>query len=642
MDYLSGLNERQRRAVEKIEGPLLVVAGAGAGKTRMIAHRILHLVKSGVDPKKILAITFTNKAAGEMRERIEALLKTDPNLNRPLSFTELPTVGTFHALGVKMLREHGKVLNISPRFSIFDRGDSRKAVKSAMERAGVDPKQFDPSKILRSISSLKGEGETFHSAREVSEGNFWEKLVLSVWEQYEKILNVEKALDFDDLLLSSVEILRKDNDIRLYYQNAWKYLHIDEYQDTNKVQYTLAMLLAEKHKNICVVGDSDQMIYSWRGARIDNILDFEKDFPNAETILLEENYRSTKTILSAANEIIRKNIMRKEKNLFTKNDEGEKLSLYSAYDEQDEAACSVKKVSSLIAAGASPEEIAVLFRANFQTRALEEAFLNENVPYQIIGTRFFERKEVKDVLSFLRAALNPNALSDLSRIANVPPRGIGKVTLLKMFEKKPIVGATGKKVAQLYTILNKINIFALAHKLSETIKYIVKESGMETALKRGDEDDQERLENIKELATLALRYDTLLPENAIEKFLDDAALATDQDELEERTPTVKLMTVHASKGLEFTYVFITGLEEGLFPHTSMFDDDESRDPEEERRLFYVALTRAKKKVFLSYASVRTIFGSRDVRLPSRFLSDIPDNLLQPSDGGERLKTIYLK
>ena len=641
MNHLETLNNRQKEAVFHTIGPLLILAGAGAGKTRTIAHRILHLVKNGVDPKNILAITFTNKAAKEMRDRINNLIKNDSGLNRPVSIDSLPFVSTFHSLGVHILRENSRLASINSKFLIFDRSDSKRAVKEASEKAGFDPKQFEPAKILSSISWNKGEGLTLNEFRQSSDKNFWKRLVATVWDKYDMILKEENALDFDDLLLKTVKLLANNHEIRDHYANRWNHIHIDEYQDTNKVQYELMRLLSEKNRNLCVVGDIDQMIYSWRGARIDNILNFEKDFPDAKLVVLEENYRSTKVILEAANEIIKKNIKRKEKNLFTKNTGGANISVYSAYDESDEANYVSQAVKSLLAAGTTHNEIAVLFRANFQSRVLEEAFVSSEIPYQVIGTRFYERKEVKDVLSFIRAALNENSLGDLKRIVNVPPRGIGKVTLLKIFEKKDIAGAVGEKVRSFFNLLEKIKDLASTNKTSDTIKFVLKASGLEAHLKTGTEEDIERLENVKELATLSIRYDNMAPPEGIEKLLEDAALAADQDELEDsdQKQKVKLMTVHASKGLEFEHVFIIGLEDGLFPHQPL-DNNEDRDEEEERRLFYVALTRAKKKVHLSYASVRTIFGSRQVNLPSEFVTDIPDRLMEAAEMPNSIKTIY--
>ncbi|HJL55811.1 MAG TPA: 3'-5' exonuclease, partial [Candidatus Paceibacterota bacterium] len=433
-----------------------------------------------------------------------------------------------------------------------------------------------------------------------------------VWREYERILKRENTYDFDDLLLKTVILLETNENVLERYKNIWKYIHIDEYQDTNKVQCKLVNLLTGNDNNICVVGDVDQNIYSWRGADIENLLDFENKYKNTKTLLLEEKYRSTKNILEASNSVIKKNKKRKEKNLFTKNEDGEKLSLFCALNENHEAQFITLKSKELIESGVEPKEIAVLYRANFQSRILEEVFLSFDVPYQVLGVRFFERKEVKDILAYLQVALNPESITATKRIINVPARGIGKVTFMKIVEGREgeLSTSARAKVADFRALLKQISDIALSLKPSETIKFILKNTGIEDTLKNGAEEEQERLENIKELVTLASRYDVLEPNEGVGKLLEDAALASEQDELKEEKNAVRLMTVHASKGLEFEYVFIAGLEDGLFPHSGL--SDEKKDDEEERRLFYVALTRAKKKVFLSYASVRTIFGSQSV------------------------------
>jgi len=434
-------------------------------------------------------------------------------------------------------------------------------------------------------------------------------------------------LDFDDLLLKTAILLKNYPEIRAKYNSVWEHIHIDEYQDTNKVQYDIATMLTGDNKNICVVGDIDQMIYSWRGADLQNILDFEKTYPEAKVILLEENYRSTQTILSAANNVIRKNIMRREKNLFTKNSEGEKIELIISVNEKEEARMIADNARTLIENGTRPREIAVLYRANFQSRVLEEAFLNKNIPYQILGVRFFERKEIKDTLSFIKSALNRESASDMARIVNIPPRGIGKSTILKVIMKQEhALGPSLKiKVSQFLHLLDSIKHIAMTKKPSVLIKYILKETGMEMTYKNGSAEEQEKLENLRELTSVATQYDFLPPEEGVEALLSNSALATDQDELEKNNNAVKLMTVHASKGLEFDGVFISGLEQDLFPHQRIGKDEISQsEAEEERRLFYVALTRARKKIFLSYSQTRTIYGTTKVNIPSEFISDIGD------------------
>ena len=625
MSYLDNLNERQKQAAEHQNGPLLIVAGAGAGKTKTIASRIVRLVQKGVRPENILAITFTNKAAKEMRDRVEKALRSEKSLNRPISLAGWPFVSTFHSLGVHILRENARSIGLNRHFGIFDRGDSKKSIRQAMEIVGVNPKQFEPGKILEIISREKG-NNLLVDEYEAGIGNeYLPGIIAKIWHQYDKILAEEKALDFDDLLLRAVRLLKEKPEILEKYQNIWHYLLIDEYQDTNKIQYELARFLAEKSKNICAVGDTDQLIYGFRGASIRNLLEFEKDYPNTTLILLEENYRSSKRILEVANRVIEKNRFRHEKKLFTQKPLGEKIGVYAAYDETDEANYIAGKAQSLIAAGGKPEEIAALYRANFQSRAIEEAFLNEKIPYQVLGTRFFERKEVKDILAYIKASLSPDNLTDFKRAIENPRRGVGKVTLVKalsgMEEKLP--AAARQKIGEFRNLLGQIKKQALSGKASETIKFVLRVSGIEAQLKSGGDDERERLENIRELASLAVKYDGLPPEEGMEKLLTDAALASDQDELQENKPAVKLMTVHSAKGLEFDYVFITGLEDGLFPHERLGEKEiNEEEGEEERRLFYVALTRARKKIFLSHTSIRTIFGSRQVNLPSEFFADI--------------------
>lgn len=631
-NHLEGLNEPQKQAVEKTEGPLLVLAGAGSGKTRVITHRIVELIMKGVAPHNILAVTFTNKAASEMRERVVDLIKKHTSSARA-GLDSTPTVTTFHALGVRILREFHETLDLPRHFTIYDRSDSNKAIKKALETAGYSPKQFEPRNMLSMISRAKGDALSRTEFLE-NASSYPERVAAEVWEHYEKTLKADKALDFDDLLLKTLNLLKAHPTILNTLQNRFKYVHVDEYQDTNRVQFEIVKLLTNESQNLCVVGDVDQNIYSWRGADIKNVLQFEKNFPECETIFLEENYRSTQTIIAASNDIIKKNVNRVEKTVFTNNSEGELITLFAAMTGSDEAEYIVMTIKSLLADGASPSDIAILYRTNFQSRALEEAFLNFNVPYQLLGTKFFERKEVKDVLSYLRLALNPGSNADLARVINTPTRGIGKVTLLKVLEgnRAELKGATLEKVQRFDQIMMDIADHARTEPISKTLKFIMQRTGIEVDYKKsGTEDDLTRLENLQELVTLAVRYDELDPEAAVEALLDNAALQSDQDELQakEEKDAVRLMTVHAAKGLEFPYVFITGLEEGLFPHERL--DSKGVDHEEERRLFYVALTRAEKKVWLTYAHMRTIFGTQRVNVPSSFIQDIDSNYIEGQD-----------
>lgn len=637
MDTLHGLNDAQRQAVLTTEGPLLIVAGAGAGKTKTVVHRIAHIASQGITPRHILAVTFTNKAAKEMRERTVALLK-----EHHLDTGAAPFVSTFHSLGVFLLRKFGAYNGTVKRFTILDDGDTNTIIKESMQALGLDPKTHDP-RALKSIISRSA--NALNTPEELlSQSNPTYRLAGRVWSMYMKHKEKHHALDFDDLLLQSVTLLEKNPEAQAWCQNEWHYIHIDEYQDTNEVQYRIARALAGDRKNLCVVGDSDQSIYSWRGANIKNILEFERDYPEATVVLLEENYRSTKTVISAANEVIKKNTHRTPKHLFTNKHEGEPISLYGAYDEVDEARFIVERAVERIDSGVDPADIAVLFRANFQSRVLEEAFLSYNIPYQVLGVRFFERKEVKDVLAYIKAALNPDNLLDIKRTINTPTRGIGKVTIAKLFAegKESLSGKAFIAVSAYYDLLVRIREYIEGHSVSDILKFVITETKIDQSLK-DEPDADERLENLEELVTLGLRYDHTDGASGVERLIEEATLMSDQDTLDKKQdrPGVKLMTVHASKGLEFNTVFVTGLEHGLFPH-ERGERLTGADAEEERRLMYVAVTRAREKLYLTYASMRTIFGARDIRLPSEFLSDIPDELLnRESREGEGGFTVYL-
>lgn len=634
MNYLNDLNQAQKDAVLHESGPLLILAGAGAGKTRVITYRIAHLIKKGISPDKILAVTFTNKASKEMAERINELLTTHNDFSMAPDEVARPFVKTFHSLGVHIIKDNAELLGLPKRFTILDSSDSKKIIRDAIISIGEDPKEHEPRKIQSIISKQKGEMLTVEDYEtSVHKYNYTGEVVGKVWRIYERKLKEGGTLDFDDLLIKSVEVLEKNPSILQKYQNIWHHIHVDEYQDTNEVQYRMTKMLAHKHKNICVVGDIDQNIYSWRGATIKNIMNFEKDYPDAREIVLEENYRSTQNILQAANEIISKNKRRKEKNLFTKNGAGEKISVYQGIDEYDEAKFIARKSSEYIREGTAPDQIAVLYRANFQSRVLEEIFLEQNIPHQVIGTRFFDRKEVKDVLAYIKSAMNDRDFTNMSRIINVPKRGMGEKTLEKISAglESELPPAMQAKYFAFKKLLADIREEMKTKKPHEIITNIVKKSGMEEELKKEGEEGAERLENIRELASLAKKYEEMPAEDAIEKMLEDVSLSSDQDELDKNNGGVKLMTVHAAKGLEFDHVFVTGLEEGLFPHKKF--DDGKTDDEEERRLFYVAVTRARKKLHLSYASFRTIYGSKEVNAPSEFLSDISDNIVENASWG---------
>ena len=632
MKYLDSLNEKQKEAVLYTDGPLLIVAGAGAGKTKTVTHRMIHLIHKGVDPRSILAVTFTNKAAKEMRDRVVEMLESrehgvNVKGNAPDLRSGAPFVSTFHSLGVQIIKENSHLIGLNKYFTIMDDSGSISIIKDSMKARGIDPKQHEPRKIKSIISKSKGDFITVDKFSE-NIGNATQSIVAMIWRDYEAALKKEKALDFDDLLLETVLILKKYPEIKQGYQERWKYIHVDEYQDTNEVQYEMTKLLVGKDENICVVGDTDQNIYSWRGANIKNMLHFEKDYPKTKIVMLEQNYRSTKNIIEAANSIIEKNIYRVPKILFTENVKGEEITICEAYDEGSEGMFVARKIDELMGHTA-PENIAILYRANFQSRVLEEALLNKQIPYQVLGVKFFERKEIKDLLSYVRVALNRESLSDMKRVINIPTRGIGKTTILKIFSNQMSELPKGMqiKINKFYELLEDIHIYIDTHKPSESIKYIIEKSGIQEELSHGTSDEQERLENMMELVTLAIKYDNIENGEGIEKLLEDASLSSDQDTLlhENKGRGVRLMTVHASKGLEFKYVFITGLEQDLFPHRSN-DGRRKEDNEEERRLFYVAITRAREKLFLSYASLRTIFGMKQVNTPSEFIYDIPAHL----------------
>ncbi len=647
MSHLKDLNLKQKEAAELIGGPLLILAGAGAGKTKTITHRVLEIIKKGVSPHQILAVTFTNKAAKEMRERIFKLIEEDETINLPISEFARPFISTFHSLGVHILRENSSLLKIPRHFTIYDRSDSISAIRGALKELSLDPKQFEPAKFLSIISKQKGEGISLSHYEEKASENYIDKILLSIWRKYQTTLLNDKAYDFDDLLLVTKNLLKDNDGVRKRYQNIWQYIHIDEYQDTNKVQYEIAKLLTGEKKNICVVGDIDQSIYSWRGADFKNIMRFEKDYPETKTILLEQNYRSSKIILKAANAVIEKNTLRKDKNLFTENEEGEKISLFGAYDENHEASFVAQKIKSLLQSGMKTKDMAILYRANFQSRIMEEIMLKENIPYQVLGTKFYERKEIKDIISYLRASLDENSLNDFRRIINTPPRGVGKTTLLKIIEghEEQLPSATKEKIFSVRKLLLEIKNMALNKKLSETILFIIEKSGLKKYYEEEKDAGVEKLENMFELISVASKYDSFETQEALDLFLTECALTSDQDDLKEEKEGVRLMTVHAAKGLEFNYCFITGLEEGLFPHEGMGGKKNLEEKEEERRLFYVALTRARKKLFLTYASVRSQYGQRNMNVPSSFIDDIAPDILENELGENdsfRGKIVYLE
>jgi len=652
------LNERQQEAVNYTEGPLLILAGAGAGKTKTIVERIINIIKLGTEPKQILAITFTNKAAKEMRERVMKRMESEGMLQNYESagarYFMTPMIKTFHSLGMYILQEEYLSAGLTKRLTIYDEGDSMSIIKSILDRENVDTKMHEPRRVKGTISRIKSDLVDMEEYRTNAFSPF-QKVVARVWPQYEAELKAKKVVDFDDLIVKTLKLLQENPDIRNKYQNKWKYLNVDEYQDTNTSQYLLCKLLADQTKNICVVGDVDQNIYSWRGANLKNLLAFEEDFTTsvrpAKVILLEQNYRSTKNIIAAANGIIKINKVRKEKNLFTDNEEGEVITIYTGYDDRQEATYIAKKIKELLRSGVEGKEICVLYRANFQSRGIEQALLGENLPYHVLGVRFFDRKEVKDVMSYLRLAENTESVEDLKRAISNPSRGFGKVALTKILSGNisELPKAGQEKLIQFNKVIEEIKSLIDNSLPSEIILKIIKLSGMEEKYKSdGDEEALERLGNIYELVTLATEYDKYGEVEGMNKFLEESSLVSDQDTDTNESDRVKLMTIHASKGLEFDNVFITGLEDDLFPSKKMNSSKPTaEESEEERRLFYVALTRARKKLFLTNAKNRMLYGKRQMQFRSEFLDDIPEGLtveeeeyFESSNGGEKI-VVYL-
>ncbi|MBU0976540.1 MAG: UvrD-helicase domain-containing protein [Patescibacteria group bacterium] len=639
---LNNLNPQQQEAVSTIEGPLLILAGAGSGKTRVLTHRIAYILQKRLSrPEEILAVTFTNKAAGEMKSRVEKLVNPSAANRYQITGTssQLPYIGTFHSICVKILRRDGHHLGIDPNFSIYDTDDQLSAVKQAMKELGLSIKEFNPKSILSFISSSKNELVTPDEYKKFSQG-YLQDAVSTVYPKYQKILRANNALDFDDLIGRTVELLRTAQSVLNIYQSQFKYVLVDEYQDTNHAQYVLVNKIAQKKRNICVVGDDDQAIYSWRGATIKNILSFEEDYPEAKVIKLEQNYRSTQNILDAAHNVIQHNQARKPKKLWTEKDRGPKVEVYRALDEKDESKFVVEKILE----EKDFQNTAVLYRINAQSRTLEEAFLNYGVPYQIFGgISFYQRKEIKDTLAYLRCLYNPQDDVSLKRIINTPPRKIGSVTinnlqtkassnkisivelLMQKLETKDITNNSVQKVA---LILEKMKKASLQLKLTDLINFVLNESGYLDWLNDGTPENDSRIENIKELITVAGKYDEMEPESALTEFLEEVSLIEEQQlkaQTQKDKNRVTLMTMHSAKGLEFKTVFIAGMEEGLFPHSRSYTDP--TEMEEERRLAYVGITRAKENLYLTHAESRRVFGAEQDNLVSRFISDIHEELV---------------
>ncbi|MEI7425433.1 MAG: UvrD-helicase domain-containing protein [Candidatus Moraniibacteriota bacterium] len=640
-NILEKLNLSQREAVETTEGAVLVIAGAGSGKTRALTFRTAYLIcDKGVRPGQILAVTFTNKAAKEMQERIAQLL-AEYNFKG-----QLPLVGTFHSICAKILRAEIGKLGYASNFNIFDSQDQLSLVKKTMKELDIDLTQFRPQSILGAISKAKNELINTQMFQQATAG-YWEDIVAKIYVAYQERLKKNNALDFDDILMLLVQILRTYPEVLEKYQNIFRYIMVDEYQDTNHAQYVLIKMLADKHKNICVVGDDWQGIYSWRGANIQNILDFEKDYPTAKVVKLEQNYRSTQQILDAAYGVISKNINRKDKKIWTDNKAGHLLVSYEAQDESDEAQFIISEVISLRNKGIKLNNIVVLYRTNAQSRIIEEALLGDSIPYRIIGgLKFYQRKEIKDIIAYLRLIENFKDEISLERIINEPKRGIGDKTVSKWVEFAKInnldlITAGGEilndkisktrieSIVSFCEFIKKMQEVKNNLTLAEFIQKVFFESGYEKQLLDGTDEGQMRQENVRELLTVAKKYDKFSEGDGLRMFLEEVALVADTDNIDQSSEAVHLMTLHSAKGLEFQFVFIVGLEEGILPHSrSMLSEAEM---EEERRLMYVGITRAKEKVYLLFTKMRTIYGSTQINAPSRFLDDIPAELVEDAE-----------
>ncbi|MFS8130944.1 MAG: ATP-dependent helicase [Candidatus Dojkabacteria bacterium] len=638
MINLDILNPPQKEAVLTTEGPLLVLAGAGSGKTRVLTYRLAYILDSGLaGPLNILAMTFTNKAAGEMKERISDLMT---EVTGKPERVDLPWMGTFHSVCLKLLKRYAENVGINRNFLIYDSADQLAAVKEAMENAKVPSKEFNGYAIHSYISSAKNELIGPKQYQESAQGYF-QQAVARVYPEYQKVLRDSNALDFDDLLMLTVELLRKNKDILTNLQKAFKYILVDEYQDTNHAQYTIIKMLAEHYKNICCVGDDDQSIYAFRGATIKNILSFEKDYPDAKVIKLEQNYRSTKKILEASHQVISKNKKRKDKKLWTENAEGENIVLYKALNEENEALWVTEKIEELRKGkDQTYSDFAVLYRTNAQSRTLEEAFLQNNVPYKIVGgVRFYERKEVKDILAYLRIIYNPKDNSSFKRVVNTPRRGIGDKGITEVESPAKAKGlstmqyllenldndAINPKIKSFAKLINTLIEESKKKKIIDFINSVLDKTKYIEMLDDGTVEGEARIENLKELISLATKFEDQEPEEALENFLGEISLLEAFSNKEVVGETVTLMTIHSAKGLEFDYVFVVGMEENLFPHSnSMMDEHEM---EEERRLAYVAITRAKKKLFMTYTKSRKYFGKTQRNLLSRFVEDIDNSIL---------------
>src|SRR5437667_235853 len=636
MDFLNDLNPPQREAVTHPGGPLLILAGAGSGKTRVLAYRVAYLLRrQSIAPARILAVTFTNKAANEMRERVDRLVGA--------AVARAIWIGTFHHICSRILRRNGDRVGVGRNFLIFDEDDQRAVIRQCLKDLGLDERRFPPAVVLALIDRAKNEGVDHLAYAERANG-WYEEVVARVFNAYQRTLREQNALDFDDLLLEVVRLFGEAADVKEEYQDRFQHVLVDEYQDTNRAQYLIIRTLAEKHRNICVVGDDDQSIYRWRGADVRNILEFEQDYLDATIVKLEQNYRSTKTILQAAGEVIQHNPHRHRKALWTANPAGEPIVLYEAFDGHDEARLVVDEIARL-RDGLRYRDFVVLYRTDAQSRLFEEQCLRAGIPYTIVGgVRFYERKEIRDIIAYLRLALIPADDASLTRIINVPLRGLGDVSfgrleayarghglsvLEAMARPEALEGlpkAAQRTATELVDLVARLRDRASRVRTTDLIDAAIVETGYQAMLEaEGTDEAYSRLENLRELVTVAKEFEDVTGEESLNAFLQHLALVTDLDTWQEQVDRVTLMTLHSAKGLEFAVVFLAGLEEGLFPHARALEEAEGL--EEERRLCYVGMTRAKQHLYLSHARTRTIFGSTMPGVPSRFLEEVPAELV---------------
>ncbi|MDZ5474611.1 DNA helicase PcrA [Bacillus sp. 31A1R] len=655
MQYLSdkilnGLNTEQQNAVKTTDGPLLIMAGAGSGKTRVLTHRIAYLmVEKRVNPYNILAITFTNKAAREMKDRIYNMMG---------GVADEIWISTFHSMCVRILRRDIDRIGYSRNFTILDPTDQQSVIKNILKEKNIDPKKFDPRAILGSISSAKNELITPEEFSK-NAGGYYDQVVSDVYEEYQKRLRKNQALDFDDLIMITIQLFQRVPEVLEFYQRKFQYIHVDEYQDTNRAQYMLVKFLANRFQNLCVVGDSDQSIYKWRGADIANILSFEKDYPNSQTIMLEQNYRSTQRILYAANEVIKNNLNRKPKNLWTENPEGNKINYYRADSEQTEAQFVAGKIKEAVSSGKRKySDFAILYRTNAQSRVMEEVLLKSNIEYSIVGgIKFYDRKEIKDMLAYLRLIANPDDDISLRRVINVPKRGIGSSSIdkianfatmhdMSMFDALASIELIGlspkitKAATEFYKLVKGYSGMQEYLSVTELVEEVLDKSGYREMLKAEKSIEAEsRLENLDEFLSVTKNFEDSNDDKSLVAFLTDLALVADIDSLDEegqKVDTVILMTLHSAKGLEFPVVFLLGVEEGVFPHSrSLMDETEM---EEERRLAYVGITRAEEELYITNAQMRTLFGQTKINPPSRFIKEIPEDLLEGVEPQQQRRT----